>query len=118
MMIFGKEIALKLIAMIVGGIILIGIILFGLNECRARQTADKQAEVSSEQGQASINAGATAINTVSNIASNDAATDASVAQGQSEIRSAPEGQKGKATRNAACRLKAYRDTPECKEPPK
>ena len=108
----------RIIAMIVGAVLLVGIILFGLSECRARQVADKQAEVSKEQGQASINAGAAAMNTVSNVASNDAATDASVAQGQSEIRNAPEGQKGKTTRNAACRLKAYRDTPECKEPAK
>lgn len=108
----------RVIAMIVGAVLLVGIILFGLNECRARQAADTQAEVSKEQGQASINAGAAAMGTVSNVASNDAATDATVAQGQSEIRNAPEGQKGQAARKAACRLKAYRGTPECKEPAK
>lgn len=118
MMIFGKEIALRVIIIGVIALMLVLAIGFGLSECSARRSADKRNEVSGEQGQASVNAGATALNTLSNVASNDAATDATVAQGQQDIRNAPEGQKGQAARKAACRLKAYRDTPECKEPVK
>jgi hypothetical protein len=36
--------------------------------------------------------------------------------GQTEIAAATQGTKGKAAKRAACRLKAYRDTPQCKEP--
>lgn len=112
-----KGLSARALALIIGSALLIGIILFGLNECRGRQTASKQAEVSKEQGSASVHAGADAMNTVGNVASNDAATDATVAGGQASIRAAPEGQKGNAARAAACKLKAYRDTPECKVRP-
>jgi hypothetical protein len=50
--------------------------------------------------------------------SNDAATDAAVAQGKAAIHAAPEGQKSAATKNAACRLKSYQDSPQCKGPAK
>lgn len=108
----------RVIAMIVGAILLIGIILFGLNECRARQTADKQAEVSKGEAGAAIGSGAVAVNVVGGVTSNDAATDAAVAQGQADIHAAPEGQKSAATKKAACRLRAYQDTPQCKGPAK
>jgi FtsZ-interacting cell division protein ZipA len=113
-----ERLTARVIAMIVAGILLVGIILFGLNECRARQAASKQAEVSKEQGSASTHAGADAMNTVSNVEANDAATDTAVAAGQAAIRNAPEGQKGQATRSAACALETYRDTPQCKGPAK
>jgi FtsZ-interacting cell division protein ZipA len=113
-----EKLSVRGIAMIVGAVLLVGIILFGLDQCRSRQTASKQNEVSHEQGSASVHAGADAMNTVSNVEANDAATDAAVAQGQAAIRNAPEGQKGAATKSALCQLKTYRDTPQCKEPPR
>lgn len=94
---------------------IVALLTFGVTQCQQRQSASKRAEVSKEQGQASVHSGADAINTVGNVAANDAATDAAVAEGQAAIRNAPEGQKGKAARDAACRLKTYRDTPQCKE---
>jgi hypothetical protein len=111
-----ERLSARVIAMIVGAALLIGIILFGLNQCRARQTASKQAEVSQGEAGAAIGAGATAVNVVGGVMSNDAATDATVAQGQAQIHSAPEGQKSAATKNAACSLKAYQDSPQCKKP--
>lgn len=116
MMIFGRQIAGRLIAMIVGGLFLLGLIGFGLNQCQKRKAADKQAEVSEGAAGASIDSGAEAINTVSNVAADDAETDALVAAGQAEIAKAAKGQKGAAAKRAACALKAYRDTPQCKEP--
>lgn len=103
----------RIIAMIVAGAVLFALVAFGLNECRARQTASKQAEVSAGQGQASVGAGQEAMNTVSNVAGNAAATDAAVAQGQGEVRGAPEADKGTASVNAACRFKANKNKPEC-----
>lgn len=111
-----ERIGMRAIVIIVVSAMLVLAIAFGLSECRARQTADKRAEVGKEQSSASTHAGADAMNTISNVTANDAETDAAVAQGQAAIRNAPEGQKGRAARNAACSMRTYRDTPECKEP--
>lgn len=116
MTIFGYEIGARLIAMVAGGLLLVGLILLTLNQCQGRKTAEKREEVSKGQAGAAIDSGSEAMNTVSNVAANDMATDATVAQGQAEIAAAAKGQKGAAARKAACRLKAYRDTPQCKEP--
>lgn len=109
-------ISARIIAMIVGVLAIGGLIFFGVTQCQSRKIADKQAEVSREQGQASIGAGAEAVNTVGNINDSDRATDETVAAGQQAIRNAPEGQKGHATKAAVCRLKSYANTPQCKEP--
>lgn len=110
-----ERLTAKAIAMIVGGLLLVAAIAFGVSQCQQRQSADKQAEVSREQGNASIGAGAEAVNTVGGIANSDAATDDTVAAGEDAIRNAPEGQKGHATKRAVCKLKAYANTPACKE---
>lgn len=116
MMIFGKEIALKLIAYVVGGLLLVGIIAFGLNQCQSNKHLKKQNEVSEGAAGAAIDSGAVAMNIVSNVATGDAATDEAVAAGQLEIARAAKGQKGAAAKRAACRLKAYKETEQCKEP--
>lgn len=115
MMIRGYEIGAKLIAYIVGGLLLVGLIAFGLNQCQSRKTADKQAEVSKGEAEAAIGSGAVAIATASNIIASDSATDAQVAAAQAVIAAAAKGQKGAAAKREACRFKAYRDTPQCKE---
>lgn len=116
MIIRGYEIGAKLIAYIVGGLLLVGLIVFGLSQCQSRKTADKQAEVSKGEAEAAIGSGAVAIATASKIIASDDATDAQVAAAQAEIAAAAEGQKGAAAKKAACRFKSYRDTPQCKEP--
>ena len=116
MIIRGYEIGAKLIAYIVGGLLLVGLVAFGLSQCQGRKTAEKQAEVSEGQAGAAIDSGAVAMNIVSEVASGDASTDEAVAAGQAEIAAAAKGQKGAAAKREACRFKAYRDTPQCKEP--
>lgn len=106
----------RLIAMIVAGLLLVGAVLFGLNQCQSRKTAEKQAEVSKGQAGAAIDSGVVAVETASNIAASDDATDAQVAAAQATIAAAAKGQKGKAAKREACKFKAYRDTPQCKEP--
>jgi hypothetical protein len=108
-----ERLSARVVAIGVAGLALVLVILFGVNQCRSRQTASKQAEVSQGQGQASVGAGQEAMNTVSNVAGNAAATDATVAQGQGEVRGAPEAGKGAAAVNAACRFKANKNKPEC-----
>lgn len=116
MIIGGREIAGRLIAMIVGGILIVGLVLLVLSQCQSKKTAQKQNEVAEGQAGAAIDSGSEAMNTVSNVAISDSETDATVAAGQAEIAKAAKGQKGAAAKRAACRLKAYRDTPQCKEP--
>lgn len=117
MMIFGRDIALKVIGMVVGAVLLVGIIVFGLNQCQANKRLKTENRVAEGQAGAAIDSGAEAMNTVSNVTAADAETDAIVGMGQAEIAAASQGSKGKAARKAACRLKAYRDTPQCQAAP-
>lgn len=105
----------RVIAMIVGAVVLVGLIVFGLSQCQSRKTADKRAEVAQGQSGAAISSGAEAVNTAADIIRSDDAKDAQVASAQAEIAAAAEGQKGKAAKAAACRFKAYANSPQCKE---
>jgi cell division septation protein DedD len=103
----------RVIAMIVGTIVIVVLAVLFLSQCSSTLTAKKQSEVSGAQGQASVGAGQVAVNTLSGVSENNAATDTALTQGQGEVRSAPEAEKGRATVNAACRFKANRNKPEC-----
>lgn len=116
MIIRGREIAGRTIALVIGAVLLVLLIAFGMNQCQSRKTANKQAEVSKGEAEAAIGSGAVAIDTASKVIASDDATDAQVAAAQAEIAAAANGQKGKAAKRAACRFKAYRDTPACQEP--
>ena len=116
MMIFGREIASRIVGLVIGGIVLLVVIGFALTQCQGKKTAKKEAEVASGQAGASIDSGVVAVETASNIVASDTATDAQVAAAQAEIKAAAKGQKGKAAQKAACRFKAYANSPQCKEP--
>lgn len=118
MTIYGYKIGARLIGFVLMALAVVAFLFWGPAMCRSNKTAKKQAEVSAGQAGASINSGAEATNTLGNVMSNDAATDSLVGMGQTEIAAASQGSKGKAARKAACRLKAYRDTPQCQEPVK
>lgn len=97
-------------------VVLVAAIIFvGPAMCRSQKTASKQAEVSKGEAKAAIGSGAVAIETASKVIASDNATDAQVAAAQAEIAAAAKGQKGAVAKRAACRFKAYRDTPLCKE---
>lgn len=113
MMIKGYSIGGRLIAIGVAVLLAVGFLLWGPAACRSYFTNKKEASISKGQAGAAIDAGAEATNTLGNVSENAAAADASVAQGQGEVRTAPEGQKGTAAVNAACRFKANRNKPQC-----
>ncbi len=106
----------RLIGALVAIALVVGLLLWGPAAFRSMKSAKKQAEVSQGQAGASTDSGAEAMNTVSNVAAADAETDALVASGRAEIAAAAQRQKGAAAKRAACRLAAYRDTTQCKEP--
>ncbi len=116
MNLLGYTVTTRLLGIVVGAIVLIFAAGLLLRSCQSGKTAKKQAEVSQGQADAAIGAGVEATNTLSNVAIRDAETDVIVAQGHAEIAAASQGTKGAAAKRAACRLKAYRDSPQCKEP--
>jgi hypothetical protein len=85
----------RIIAMIVGVILIVALAALFLSQCSSTLTAKKQGEVNKEQGQASVGAGQEAMNTLTNVSENVTAADRAVTQGQGEVRSAPETEKGK-----------------------
>jgi hypothetical protein len=99
------------------GVALIILLVLGyLSQCSSTKTAKTQNRVNEGAAGAAIDSGVVAVETASNIVASDEATDAQVAAAQATIRAAAKGQKGKAAKRAACGFKAYRDTPQCKEP--
>lgn len=116
--IFGRTITESAARLIINALlilVLVGVPVLYLTQCQSTKTEAKKADVAEGQAGAAVDSGAEAMNTVSNVAASDAATDALVGMGQAEIAAATQGSKGKAAKKAACRLKAYRDTPQCKE---
>ena len=116
MIIRGYTIATRTVAMAIGILALVVAILFFLNQCQSNKRLKTENRVAEGQAGAAVDSGAEAMNTVSNVAVRDAETDAIVSSGQAEIRAAVKGQKGAAAKRAACRLRAYKDTPQCKVP--
>lgn len=115
MMILGRKIAAKVVGMVVTAVVIVLLLTLLLDQCSRKKTAGKEAEVAEGQQGAALDSGSEAMNTVSNVAASDAATDALVGMGQAEIAAASQGSKGKAAKKAACRLRAYVDSPQCKE---
>ncbi len=105
----------KLIMMVVGVLLVVLLLLWGPAACRNHAADKKAAEVAAGQADAMGEAGGLATNRVSEIMEDDQTTDRTVSTGRDEIHAAPEAQRGTATQRAACRLKAYRDLPRCKE---
>jgi hypothetical protein len=103
------------VAYAIGVLVLIALILVVLSQCSSGKRAKVENRVSKGEATAAVNSGVVAIETASKVIASDEATDAQVAAAQAEIAAAAVGQKGKAAKRAACRFKAYRDTPQCKE---
>lgn len=120
MTIFGKEIALRLIAMVVGGILLIATVSFGLYQCDKRRSEAAQARVDNAQAGAASNSAADAIGTVASSGEAEARSEDLTRQNNRDIRAAPgAGDRVNAGVNAAglqaiCRRDAYRNTERCK----
>lgn len=96
--------------------LLVALVFLGPAACNKIFSQKKQIELTRGQAAATADSAEMAMNTISNVAAADSQTDATVATGQAEIAAAAKGQKGAAAKRAACRLKAYKDSPQCKEP--
>jgi hypothetical protein len=120
MMIRGYAISARIIAMIVGVILLIAAVGLFVKSCDNRRSRAAQSRVERSQAEAASNSAADAINTVTGVGTNQAASEDLGRTNERDIR-ASEGANTKigagvnaAGRAALCKRAAYRDDPKCK----
>lgn len=121
-MIRGYEIGAKLIAIVVGVIVLIALVGLTVRSCDKRRSQAAQTRVERSQAGAQANSGADAIGTVQRSGEAAAASEALTRSNEQQIRSA-QGANDKvnpAVRDAGiaalCRRQAYANDPRCKRP--
>lgn len=120
MMIRGYEIAGRTIAIIVGVILLVVLIGFGVNQCEKRRSAAAQGRVDNAQAGAASNSAADAINTVSAAGGRETASEDLTRQNDRDIRSAPGASDrvnsgvNAAGLQALCKREAYKNSERCK----
>jgi hypothetical protein len=120
MMIAGREIATRVVGMIVAAVLLIVAVSFGLYQCDKRRSEAAQSRVDAGQAGAASNSAADAIGTVARSGEREAASEDLTRANDRDIRAAPgAGDRVNAGVNAAglqalCRREAYRNTERCK----
>lgn len=120
MVIKGYEIAGRTIAMIVGALLLILLLVFGLTQCEKRRNEAAQSRVERSQGEAASNSAADAIETVTAAGGRETASEELTRNNDREIRAADGAAErvkpgvDVAGRAALCRREAYRNDPKCK----
>jgi predicted lipid-binding transport protein (Tim44 family) len=109
----------RIIAMIVGALLLIGLIAFGVTQCQKRQSQASQSRVDKGQAGAASDSAKDAIGTVSSAGQREAGSEELTRSNEREIRGA-EGAGERigpgvdyAGRAALCRRAAYANDPKC-----
>jgi hypothetical protein len=109
----------RIIAMIVGAILLLGIIAFGVRSCDVRRSKAAQSRVEHSQAEAASNSAQDAIGTVANADAAAGVSEDLTRSNEQQIRAAP-GANDKvnpASRDAGlsalCRRQAYANDPRC-----
>jgi len=120
MMIGKYEVAGRLVALVVGGLVLLAAISFGLSQCQKRRSEAAQSRVEHSQGEAATNSAADAIGTVTASGARETASEDLTRTNERDIRSA-EGADQRinpaaqvAGLKALCRREAYRNSERCK----
>lgn len=110
----------RIIAMIVGGLILLALIVFGVSQCQKNKSLGTQAKVDKAQTGALANSAADAIGTTQDVAANAAASEDLTRSNEKDIRNA-EGADTRvgaavdaAGRRSLCKRAAYRNDPKCR----
>lgn len=120
MILFGREIAGRVIGYIVGGLLLFGLIAFSLYQCDKRRDQAAQSRVERGQAGAASESAKDAIGTVSEAGRREAASEELTSSNEREIRGADGANErigpgvDYAGRAALCRREAYRNDPKCK----
>lgn len=119
MMIKGNEIAGRTIALVVGVLVLIAAVTFGVTQCDKRRNQAAQSRVDNAQSGAASNSAADAIGTVARSGEREAASEDLTRQNERDIRAA-DGAGDRvnmgvhsAGLKALCQRAAYRNEPRC-----
>jgi hypothetical protein len=112
----------RVIAMVVGALLLVGIIAFGVRSCDKHRSEAAQARLQRDQGSAQSNSAADAVSTVAASSAASEASEELTRQNEQLIRAAP-GASDKvnpAVRDAGiaalCKRQAYANDPRCHHP--
>ncbi len=120
MIIRGYEIGAKLIAYIVGGLVLVAVIAFTMHSCDVRRSKAAQTRVERAQGTAQANSAADAVNTITRSGEEQAASEQQTRKNEEDIRNAKGSNAAidPAARDAGitalCKRRAYANDPRCK----
>jgi len=120
MVIRGYTITARLMAMIVGVIVLIIAVGLFVKSCDNRKSRAAQARLDAEQAQAASNSAADAIGTVARSGEAAVASEQLTRENEREIRAAAGAEVrvgagvNAAGRKALCKRAAYKDDPKCK----
>lgn len=119
MKLFGYDIAAKLIALVVGIIVLILVAGLFVRSCDKRRAAASQARVERSQAEAASNSAADAVNTVAASGEAERASSDLGRSNERDIRAAQGANQRVGTgvdvagRAALCKRKAYANDPKC-----
>lgn len=114
------QLTVRIVAMIVGALLIIAVLIFGLTECQKRRSQAAQARVERSQAEALSNSAADAIGTVARSGEATAASEELTRSNEREIRNAPGANDAvnPAVRDAGlralCKRGAYRDSERCR----
>lgn len=120
MMIRGKEIAAKTIALAVAGVMLVVACIAFLTYCENQRSKGAQSRVEASQANAQANSSADAIGTVAASGASEAASEDLTRSNEKDIRNAKGSNAAvdPAARDAGlralCMRRTYRDDPQCK----
>jgi hypothetical protein len=112
----------KLIAMIVGALLIVGLLIFGVRQCEQRRNAASQARVEQSQAGAAQQSAKDAIEAVGASAARETASEAMTRENEANIRAAEgaDAPVNPAVRDAGiaalCQRKAYANDPRCRRP--
>lgn len=119
-MIRGYTVSARLLAMILGAILLIIAVGLFVRSCDKRKSQAAQTRLERAQSEAQANSAADAVNTISRSGEAQAASEAMTRENEKEIRNAKGANApvDPAVRDAGlrslCRRAAYRDDPKCR----
>lgn len=122
MTIRGYEFSARLIALIAGALLIIGIVAFTVRSCDRRHSQGAQSRLDASQAQAAANSSADAVNTVSRAGEAQAASEGQSRQAERDIRAAQGADQAvsPAVRDAGiaalCKRSTYANDPRCKRP--
>jgi hypothetical protein len=122
MIIAGRTVALRVVALVVGLIALVLVVGLATRSCDKRRAAAAQGRLEQSQAEAASNSARDAISAVARSGERETASEALTRDNEREIRAAPGASErvnpgvDAAGRQALCRRQAYKDDPKCKKP--